>query len=62
MLPLRHGTDKLNIFFSFQDAHENEVFCVCWSPAGRFLGTGGADRKIKLWKSEDGKTFLKFNF
>lgn len=42
---------------TFQEAHDNpsEVFCVMWSPAGRYLASGGGDRKVKLWSTEDGK-------
>ncbi|KAG7175219.1 Autophagy-related protein 16-1-like, partial [Homarus americanus] len=31
------------------DAHDGEVNSVCFSPQGRILATGGADRKLKLW-------------
>uniref|UniRef100_T1IVG0 DM10 domain-containing protein n=1 Tax=Strigamia maritima TaxID=126957 RepID=T1IVG0_STRMM len=31
------------------DAHDGEVHTVKWSPSGRVLATGGADRRVKLW-------------
>lgn len=31
------------------DAHESEVNALCWSPSGRYLASGGGDRRIKLW-------------
>ncbi|KAL1115833.1 hypothetical protein AAG570_006123 [Ranatra chinensis] len=38
--------NKVSMVF---DAHEGEVSAVKWSPVGRVLATGGADRKLKLW-------------
>ncbi|XP_076682427.1 autophagy-related 16 isoform X4 [Andrena cerasifolii] len=37
---------KVSVTFN---AHDGEVYAVKWSPAERFLATGGADRKVKLW-------------
>ncbi|XP_042889895.1 autophagy-related protein 16-like [Penaeus japonicus] len=31
------------------DAHDGEVNSVCFSPQGKIVATGGADRKLKLW-------------
>ena len=31
------------------DAHEGEVNAIAWSPHGLTVGTGGTDRKIKIW-------------
>jgi autophagy-related protein 16 len=39
-------------------AHDGEVNAIRYSPQGKFLATGGADRKVKLWKEEGGKAEL----
>ena len=39
-------------------AHEGEVNAIRFSTQGKFLATGGADRKVKLWKEEGGKADL----
>ncbi|KAK8744722.1 hypothetical protein OTU49_000582, partial [Cherax quadricarinatus] len=31
------------------DAHDGEVNCLCFSPQGKIIATGGGDRKLKLW-------------
>jgi WD40 repeat protein/uncharacterized caspase-like protein len=36
-------------------AHESRVLAVAFSPDGRFLVSGGADRRIKLWSARDGR-------
>ncbi|XP_066938381.1 autophagy-related protein 16 [Macrobrachium rosenbergii] len=35
-------------YLSF-DAHDGEVNCISFSPQGKIVATGGADRKLKLW-------------
>jgi len=39
-------------------AHDGEVNSVRFGPGGKVLATGGADRKVKLWKEEGGKADL----
>ena len=39
-------------------AHEGEVNAIRYSTQGKYLATGGADRKVKLWKEEGGKADL----
>eukprot|EP00118_Oscarella_pearsei_P007272 m.34987 g.34987 ORF g.34987 m.34987 type:complete len:598 (+) comp32041_c0_seq6:32-1825(+) len=41
------------------DAHEGEVVSCRFSSTGRYLATGGADRKLKLWEISAGKAFEK---
>lgn len=41
--------NKFVFSFSLQDAHDGEVNSVCFSPQGKIVATGGADRKLKLW-------------
>lgn len=36
------------------DAHEGEVLAVTWGAKGRLIGTGGADRKVKIWEVVQG--------
>lgn len=35
--------------------HRTEVWCVKFSPCGKFLATGAKDSKIYVWKVEEGK-------
>ena len=37
------------------EAHDGEVNAVKWNPSGSMFGTGGSDRKIKLWEVIGGK-------
>ncbi|KAJ8919551.1 hypothetical protein NQ315_002173 [Exocentrus adspersus] len=41
------------------DAHESEISAVKWNPVERFLATGGADRKLKLWDISKGTSESK---
>ncbi|XP_065841046.1 autophagy-related protein 16-1-like [Oscarella lobularis] len=41
------------------DAHDGEVVTCRFSSTGRYLATGGADRKLKLWEVAAGKAFDK---
>ncbi|XP_043070978.1 autophagy-related protein 16 isoform X2 [Drosophila grimshawi] len=47
-----------NILMKFE-AHENESHAVRWSPVGRMVATGGADRKVKLWDIGKGSYCLR---
>ncbi|XP_065576022.1 autophagy-related protein 16-1-like isoform X2 [Artemia franciscana] len=42
------------------DAHDGEVTAVKWSPNGRWLTTGGSDRKVKLWDFKQGAFECKY--
>lgn len=48
--------NKVHIQF---DAHDGEVNAVRWSPVEKFVATGGADRKVKLWDVGKGEGSLK---
>lgn len=37
------------------EAHDGEVNAVKWSPTGKYLASGGADRRIKLWTFDEEK-------
>jgi ribosome assembly protein 4 len=30
--------------------HEDQVFAVDWSPDGERVGSGGADKKVRIWR------------
>ena len=40
--------------FALQEAHDQEINAVKWSPLERLVATGGADRKVKLWDISKG--------
>ena len=41
------------------DAHDSEVNAARWSLSGRYLATGGGDRKLKIWEYAGGQCILK---
>ncbi|XP_076045943.1 autophagy-related 16 [Oratosquilla oratoria] len=41
------------------DAHDSEVNAIQFSPQGRIVATGGADRKLKLWDVNHGTAELR---
>ena len=43
-----------------QAGHYSAVTAVCYSPDGRFIATGSADKTIILWRSSDGKEIRSF--
>lgn len=40
--------------------HKGGVLCVCFSPTGQYVLSGGQDRAILLWNSESGKCVTRF--
>lgn len=40
-----------------QQGHANNIACLCYSPEGQFLATGGQDGKLKLWNIDSGFCF-----
>jgi WD40 repeat protein len=38
----------------FEKGHRDAVYCVAFSPDGKFLVSGGSDRSIKVWNVADG--------
>jgi WD40 repeat protein len=39
----------------FSDSHKDQVTAVAWSPDGRWALSGGADKKVRLWKMPSGR-------
>lgn len=39
--------------------HDGSVNCVCFSPDGKLLATGGRDQTIRLWDASSGKEIKK---
>ena len=44
--------NDLQIKNSITKAHDNSVFCVCYSPDGKYLLSGGRDAHLKVWDVE----------
>jgi len=41
--------------------HQQLVFCISYSPDGRFFASGSADKKVKLWDGFTGKFITTFH-
>ena len=41
------------ILKTLKNAHKPSVFCVCFSPCGKFLFSGGRDAVLKIWRIDD---------
>jgi WD40 repeat protein len=44
----------------FPKGHREAVFCLAFSPDGKFLATGSSDRTIKLWDVSNGQVVREF--
>jgi WD40 repeat protein len=45
---------------TFEKGHTDGVYCVAFSPDGKFLASGGGDKAIKLWNVADGSVVREF--
>jgi len=43
------------------NAHEGRCTCVAFTPDGKWVITGGSDRKVVMWVTESGAKTLSFN-
>lgn len=44
-----------------QTGHYAAVTAVCWSPDGKLVATGSADKTVKLWRRSDGREIRTFH-
>lgn len=44
-----------------QQGHSSDMTCLCYSPDGQYIVTGGHDGKVKLWNTLTGFCFVTFN-
>src|SRR5262249_17551424 len=44
----------------FEKGHNDSVYCVAFSPDGKNIASGGAERIIKLWNVADGSVVRDF--
>jgi WD40 repeat protein len=44
----------------FEKGHDDSVYCVAFSPDGKNIASGGAERLIKLWNVADGSVIRDF--
>jgi WD40 repeat protein len=52
---------ELHANSSSSDSHHGFVYCVQFSPDGKILASGGADRRIRLWNTDTGKIISTFD-
>jgi WD40 repeat protein len=50
-----NSLQELHADLSSVDSHHGFVFSVQFSPDGKILASGGADRRIRLWNTDTGK-------
>jgi WD40 repeat protein len=58
---ISNSQQELHADLSNFDSHGGFVFCVKFSPDGRMLASGSADRRIRLWNTDTGKIIYTFD-
>jgi WD40 repeat protein len=56
-----NSLQELHADLSSFNSHGGYVYCVQFSPDGRMLASGGADRRIRLWNPDTGKIIYTFD-
>jgi serine/threonine protein kinase len=56
-----NSLQELHANSSSSDSHHGFVYCVQFSPDGKILASGGADRRIRLWNTDTGKIISTFD-
>lgn len=44
-----------------QQGHFNNMHCLCYSPEGMYIATGGEDGRVKVWDTTTGFCFFTFS-
>ncbi len=58
---ISNSQQELHADLSNFDSHSGYVFCLKFSPDGRMLASGSADRRIRLWNTDTGKIIYTFD-
>jgi WD40 repeat protein len=58
---ISNSQQELHADLSNFDSHSGYVLCLKFSPDGRMLASGGADRRIRLWNTDTGKIMYTFD-
>jgi WD40 repeat protein len=58
---ISNSQQELHADFSNFDSHSGYILCLKFSPDGRILASGSADRRIRLWNTDTGKIIYTFD-
>jgi serine/threonine protein kinase len=56
-----NSLQELHANSSSVDSHHGFIYCVRFSPDGKILASGAADRRIRLWNTDTGKIISTFD-